>query len=63
MPEAAEAVETVETGDRGIDEIRQDLACPDCQYNLRGLIGAIVSCPECGMTVNVGELVTHQDDE
>ena len=66
MPEAAEAVETVEsvetgqTVDRGVDEIRQDLACPDCQYNLRGLIGAVISCPECGMTVNVGELVTHQ---
>jgi hypothetical protein len=43
-----------------VDQIREDLACPDCQYNLRGLSGTFVSCPECGMTVDVAQLVTQQ---
>ena len=25
-----------------------DLPCLDCQYNLRGLVGPMVRCPECG---------------
>lgn len=38
--------------------IRQDLACPTCDYNLRGLHGDIVTCPECGTVCDVATLVT-----
>ncbi|MEX0653407.1 MAG: hypothetical protein WDZ31_10140 [Phycisphaeraceae bacterium] len=27
-----------------------DLPCLGCQYNLRGLVGPVVQCPECGHT-------------
>lgn len=37
-------------------EIRQDLRCPQCQYNLRGLSGRAVSCPECGTRWDVVKL-------
>jgi hypothetical protein len=38
-------------------EIRQDLACPGCGYNLRGLAGDVVNCPECGQSCDVAKLV------
>jgi hypothetical protein len=41
-------------------EIQGDIACPDCAYNLRGLIGPIVACPECGRRTDVPELATRQ---
>lgn len=28
--------------------LTDDLPCLGCQYNLRGLVGPIVACPECG---------------
>lgn len=31
-----------------LEEIQRDLACPHCDYNLRGLRGAIVECPSAG---------------
>ena len=40
-----------------------DIACPDCEYNLRGLPGPIVSCPECGLSSDVAELATRQWDK
>lgn len=43
-----------------IEEITRDLACPACQYNLRGLRGAVVTCPECGAACDVAELVTRR---
>ncbi len=43
-----------------IDEIQNDLACPNCQYNLRGLHGAVVNCPECGRECDVAELVNRR---
>ena len=36
---------------RGLDE---DLPCPQCQYNLRGL--TLPRCPECGFTFNWSDL-------
>lgn len=46
--------------DRGIEklrEIQEDLACPGCGYNLRGLIGESVTCPECGQSIDVANLI------
>lgn len=40
-----------------IDEVLRNVFCPDCQYNLRGLSGNIVECPECGKECNITELV------
>ena len=48
------------TGEQLVDEIRFDLACPNCEYNLRGLSGAEVSCPECGTLCNVAQLVSRR---
>ena len=47
-----------ETGEELVKAIQRDLACPQCEYNLRGLYGAIVSCPECGATCDVAKLVS-----
>jgi hypothetical protein len=43
-----------------IEEIRADLACPQCQYNLRGLQGELVACPECGTRCDVAQLIARQ---
>lgn len=45
------------TGVEHAREILQDLACPACQYNLRGLRGEVVSCPECGARSDVAKLM------
>lgn len=37
-----------------------DIACPECEYNLRGLPGPIVDCPECGLTTDVPVLAARQ---
>lgn len=41
-----------------VETIRRDLACPQCDYNLRGLSGDVVECPECGMVCDVARLVS-----
>ena len=38
----------------------RDVACPGCEYNLRGLYGPVVSCPECGLTCDVAKLVQQK---
>lgn len=43
-----------------INRIRHDLACLECGYNLRGLRGDEVTCPECGTTFDVAELIMRQ---
>jgi hypothetical protein len=43
-----------------VDQIRQDLACPGCQYNLRGLSGVRVTCPECGQGINIAQLIARK---
>ena len=47
----------VTTGEALVDGIQRDLACPQCEYNLRGLRGDVVSCPECGAVCDVAKLV------
>ncbi|MEX0744947.1 MAG: hypothetical protein WD118_05040 [Phycisphaeraceae bacterium] len=32
-----------------------DLPCLGCQYNLRGLVGPVVKCPECGHANDLGD--------
>ncbi|MEX0776493.1 MAG: hypothetical protein WD042_12385 [Phycisphaeraceae bacterium] len=47
-------------GESHVEEICNDLACPACQYNLRGLRGAVVACPECGHRCDVAKLVVRR---
>jgi hypothetical protein len=48
--------------DSPIEVIRRDIACPACGYNLRGLQGETVTCPECGLACDAAKLVTRQWD-
>ena len=48
------------SGENAVKEIQADLACPQCQYNLRGLRGPDVHCPECGLAINVAKLIASQ---
>lgn len=41
----------------------QDIPCPNCEYNLRGLGSDDVICPECGIVSNVAELLTRRWDK
>jgi hypothetical protein len=43
-----------------IETVRADLACPACGYNLRGLQGAVVTCPECGIVCDIAKLIANQ---
>jgi hypothetical protein len=40
--------------------MRDDLACLRCEYSLRGLPGAIVTCPECGLEHDVALVIARQ---
>ena len=40
-----------------LDEVRTDVACPQCDQNLRGLRGRVVSCPECGHRCDIAALI------
>lgn len=37
--------------------ILRDITCPGCEYNLRGLHGPIVDCPECGRRCDAPKMV------
>lgn len=50
-------------GVSGTWRVQHDLACPGCEYNLRGLAGPVLSCPECGLTVDVVQLATRRWDK
>ncbi|MCG8509202.1 MAG: hypothetical protein MI741_08225, partial [Rhodospirillales bacterium] len=41
-----------------INTLERDLACPNCDYNLRGLPGPVVACPECGCKCDIPKLIT-----
>jgi len=41
-----------------VEQVMLDVACPACDYNLRGLAGPIVACPECGQVCDVAKLVS-----
>lgn len=43
-----------------VEALRQDLGCLNCGYNLRGLTGAVVNCPECGHVCDVADLITRK---
>jgi hypothetical protein len=43
-----------------VEEIRNNVACEKCAYNLRGLRGTIVTCPECGWQCDMATLVTRR---
>lgn len=43
--------------------VDRDIACPTCEYNLRGLLGPVLDCPECGRRVDVIELATRRWDK
>lgn len=38
-------------------KLTRDLPCPGCRYNLRGLPGRVVTCPECGRELDRASLV------
>ncbi|MCH6550701.1 MAG: hypothetical protein IH804_01640 [Planctomycetes bacterium] len=41
----------------GVDQVRQELTCPQCDYSLQGLAGDLVTCPECGTTSDLPKLI------
>ena len=41
-----------------IEHVLRNVFCPKCQYNLRGLSGNQVRCPECGNDCNITQLVS-----
>ncbi len=41
----------------GVDQVRQELTCPQCDYSLQGLAGDLVTCPECGTTCDLPKLI------
>ncbi len=43
--------------DDRVATILRDIGCPACGYNLRGLHGPIVECPECGQRCDVPRMV------
>lgn len=47
-------------GASAVAEIQRDLACPSCQYNLRGLRGEIIDCPECGANIDIAKLIARK---
>lgn len=40
-----------------IEQVLLNIYCPNCQYNLRGLKGKNVQCPECGHDCDITKLV------
>jgi hypothetical protein len=48
------------SGPAQVAELQQDLPCPQCDYNLRGLRGVVVQCPECGATFDVARLIAQR---
>lgn len=40
--------------------LRDELTCPQCDYLLRGLEGAVVICPECGTRCDITLMMTRQ---
>ena len=40
-----------------VDQVRQELTCPQCDYSLQGLAGDLVTCPECGTTSDLPKLI------
>src|SRR5688572_12808451 len=47
-------------GAEHVETLRESLACPACAYSLRGLEGDDITCPECGLEINVPALISQQ---
>ena len=60
MPESSEHNQQPDTAPVEDGVIDINVACPNCEYNLRGLHGPIVDCPECGLSSDVPELAARQ---
>ena len=43
-----------------VAQLREELACPRCEYSLKGRTGDLVTCPECGLQCDVARLITSQ---
>lgn len=43
--------------------LEQDVGCPGCGYNLRGLGSDVVDCPECGLRNDVAVLLVRRWDK
>jgi hypothetical protein len=59
-PEHNEQPAATVPADDTANDIVIDVGCPDCGYNLRGLPGPVVNCPECGLRSDVPELAARQ---
>lgn len=46
-----------------VSMLDQDVGCPECGYNLRGLGTDLVQCPECGRTSDVAVLAVRRWDK
>jgi hypothetical protein len=40
--------------------IQTDLECLSCGYNLRGLAGSVIQCPECGVECDVPRMIANR---
>jgi len=49
-----------DTGEQLVDALHMNLECPQCAYNLRGLLGDVVTCPECGLTCDLAKLIANR---
>lgn len=56
----ADSLTSGSTGGAWVEQIARDLGCPACGYNLRGLRGPVVGCPECGQTCDIPRLVARK---
>ena len=48
------------SGANRVEQIRQSAQCPQCSYDLRAQQGEVVTCPECGTSVNMARLIRNQ---
>jgi hypothetical protein len=48
-----------EPGVQHAEQILDDLACPQCEYNLKGLRGPVVHCPECGLECDIPRMIAN----
>lgn len=47
-------------GEVHLEMLRDEAMCPQCEYSLRGLDGDVVTCPECGVNVDIVTLIKIQ---
>ena len=63
LPQSDEPITDDKQINKAIHDVLLNVFCPNCQYNLRGLIGREVECPECGHRCNLAELVKVKWDK